>query len=140
MLPEGPVLEARNSETPSWRGLEPVLVPSLLPSFFQVQSCVPSTGRLLMGTQLKLGSAGQFLHGWCEGGGGGVGRRLHLLPWQGAELIDVTRALSRSSSPEMASIWDSVSECYRQKLLLNKVGCFPCCPPDPAVSWPLPGL
>lgn len=63
MLPEGPVLEAVNSETLSRRGWEAVLVQSLLMSLFQVQISVPSTGGLLMGTQLNLTSAGRFLHG-----------------------------------------------------------------------------
>lgn len=78
-------------------------------------------------------------------GGGGGGRRLHLLAWQGGELIDFKRGPSSSSSPEMASIWDSVSQCYRQELLLNKVGLLssssfrPCCvltPPPAFYSSP----
>lgn len=64
MLPEGPVLKILSSEMPSHCGWEDVLVQSLLVSLFQVHTpVVVPPGSLLVGTQLKLSSAGQFLRG-----------------------------------------------------------------------------
>lgn len=51
-----------NLEMPSSCGWEDILVQSLLMSVFQADLC-PGQRSLLMGTWLKLSSAGQFLHG-----------------------------------------------------------------------------
>lgn len=96
---------------PSWMEGCPCAKPSHV--FISSTDLCPQHGRSSPGDTVQTQLCGSIPAWVISGGGGGVGRCLYLLAGQGGELIDFRHGPS-SSSPEIANIWDSVSECYRQ--------------------------